>query len=110
MPARTDSNRRDAAYITSEPKSGDDGPVAAIHRRRKSVMVALLGQFEELIEPLIPAGNDERIKDFKRTAREKINGLAYEGIRAAQTRPGEAVSRQTADLAERYAFPADMED
>ena len=110
MASRTDSNRRDAAYITSEPKSGGDGPVAAIHRRRKSVMVALLGQFEELIEPLVPPGNDERIKHFKRIAREKINGLAYEGIRAAQARPGEIVSSQTADLAERLAFPTDMED
>lgn len=73
-------------------------------------MVALLGQFEELIEPLIPPGHQEAIKNFKGVCREKINGLAYEGIRAARVRPGESVSRQTADLAERFAFPIDTED
>lgn len=72
-------------------------------------MVALLGQFEELIEPLIPSGNEEAIATFKGVCREKINGLAYEGIRAARAQPGESVSRQTADLAERLAFN-DTED
>jgi hypothetical protein len=73
-------------------------------------MVALLAQFEELIEPLIPPGHTEAIANYKGVCREKINGLAYEGIRAATQRPGESVSRQTADLAERLAFPPDMED
>jgi hypothetical protein len=73
-------------------------------------MVALLGRFEELIEPLIPPGNDEAIKNFKRVCRDKINGLAYEGLRAAECEPGEHVSRQTGDLAERFAFDTDPED
>lgn len=73
-------------------------------------MLALLGQFEEIIEPLIPPGNQEAIKNFKGVCREKINGLAYEGIRAATSSPGDAVSRQTADLAERLAFPTDTEE
>lgn len=67
-------------------------------------MVALLGQFEELIEPLIPSGNQEAIANFKGVCREKINGLAYEGIRATRVLPGESVSHQTADLAEQLAF------
>lgn len=67
-------------------------------------MVALLGTFEELIEPLIPPGNQEAVQHFKGVCREKINGLAYEGIRAAQAQPGESVSSQTADLAESLAF------
>lgn len=73
-------------------------------------MVALLKTFEELIEPLIPPGNDRAIQDFKGACRKKINGLAYEGIRAANAQPGESVSAQTADLAESLAFPADQED
>lgn len=73
-------------------------------------MIALLASFEELIEPLLPPGNQEAIKNFKGVCREKINGLAYEGIRAAKALPGESVSRQTADLAERLAFPTDTED
>lgn len=76
----------------------------AIHRRRKSAMTVLLGSFEELIEPLIPSGNHKAIEDFKTVCRQKINGLAYEGIRAAEAQPGESVSRQTADLAEDLAF------
>lgn len=72
-------------------------------------MVALLRTFEELIEPLISPGNEQAIKDFKGVCRKKINGLAYEGIRAASARPGESVSAQTADLAESLAFP-DQED
>lgn len=70
-------------------------------------MVALLGTFEEMIEPLIPPGNQEAIENFKGICREKINGLAYEGIRAANRRPGEAVSQLSADLAERLAFDDD---
>ncbi len=72
-------------------------------------MTTLLGNFEELIEPLLPPGNENAIKSFKGVCREKINGLAYEGIRAAEARPGEAVSRQTADLAEQLQFD-DTED
>lgn len=67
-------------------------------------MLTLLGTFEEMIEPLLPPGNDRAIEDFKGVVRAKINGLAYEGIRAAKTLPGESVSRQTGDLAERLAF------
>lgn len=72
-------------------------------------MVALLREFEETIEPLIPPGHEEAIANFKGVARKKINGLAYEGIRAAQAQPGDSVSTQTADLAERLAF-TDRED
>lgn len=67
-------------------------------------MLAILGEFEELIEPLIPPGNQEAIKNFKGVCRKKINGLAFEGLRAAKAQPGESVSRQTADLAESLAF------
>jgi hypothetical protein len=72
-------------------------------------MVALLGSFEELIEPLIPPGHEIDIENFKGVCRKKINGLAFEGMRAADARPGEAISAQTADLAESLAF-ADQED
>lgn len=72
-------------------------------------MVALLGSFEEQIEPLIPPGHEKAIANFKGVCRKKINGLAYEGIRAAEARPGESVSAQTADLAESLAF-TDQED
>jgi hypothetical protein len=73
-------------------------------------MNVLLGNFEALIEPLIPPGNQEAIEDFKTVCREKINGLAYEGIRAASAQPGESVSRQSADLAESLAFTDDPEE
>lgn len=73
-------------------------------------MLALLKDFEGRIEPLIPQGNREAIEHFKGVIREKINGLAYEGARAARARPGEAVSSQTPVLAERLAFPPDTED
>lgn len=72
-------------------------------------MVALLGSFEELIEPLIGPGHEQAIKDFKGVCRKKINGLAYEGIRAAEAQPGDDVSATTADLAETLAF-TDQED
>jgi hypothetical protein len=101
--ARADSSPsvRRPAYITNDRVSSIE---EALHRRRKSAMVALLGQFEELIEPLIPSGNAEAIATFKGVCREKINGLAYTGIQAAKARAGESISRQTADLAERLAF------
>lgn len=73
-------------------------------------MVALLAQFEEQIEPLISPGHEDVVANFKGVCREKINGLAYEGIRAARSQPGESVSQQAADLAERLAFTTDTED
>lgn len=72
-------------------------------------MVSLLASFEELIEPLVPPGNDKAIANFKGAVRQKINGLAYEGIRATEAEPGESVSTATADLAESLAFD-DPED
>lgn len=72
-------------------------------------MVAILAQFEELIEPLIPSGNEDAITTFKGVCRDKINGVAYTGIQALEAQPGEAVSSQAADLAERLAF-TDTED
>lgn len=73
-------------------------------------MAALLKDFEANIEPLISKGHKREIDSFKGVVRDKINGLAYEGKRAARALPGEAVSRQTADLAERLAFPPNTED
>lgn len=67
-------------------------------------MVALLGSFESEIEPLLPPGSQAAIDNFKGVCRKRINGLAYEGIRAAETLPGESVSADTADLAEDLAF------
>lgn len=105
---RADPSR---AYIRpNRDNGGGTSSEEAIHRRRKAAMVALLGAFEEGIEPLIPPGNQEAIRNFKRGCREKINGLAYEGIRAARALPGEAVSELAGDLAERLAFPTDTED
>jgi hypothetical protein len=72
-------------------------------------MVALLGTFEGTIEPLIPPGNAKTIENFKGAVRKKINGLAFEGIRAAELEPGESISAATVELAEEFAFD-DRED
>lgn len=94
------------AYIRPDD-SGD--PRVAVHRRRKSAMVALLGEFERLIEPLLPPGNDEAIATFKGVCRKKINGLAWEAIGAFEAEPGDARNPLAADLAEDFAFD-DTED
>jgi hypothetical protein len=67
-------------------------------------MLTLLGEFEKVIEPLIPPGHEKAIDTFKSTCREKINGLAYEGIRALKVQPGDQVGDLSTDLAERFAF------
>ncbi len=108
---QSDSSSAAGAYIRDAPiDRGSATPEDAIHRRRKSAMTVLLGTFEGLIEPLIPSGNQKAIEDFKTVCRQKINGLAFEGIRAAKAQPGESVSRQTADLAETLAFTDDSEE
>lgn len=103
MAPRAATERLKLSYIRETTNRGGN-PTGAIHRRRKSAMVALLATFEEQIEPLIPPGNQEAIINFKDICRRKINSLAYEGLRAVQAQPGESVSVATADLAERLAF------
>lgn len=83
--------------------------VEAIHRRRRSATVALLRTFEATIEPLLPPGSETTIESFKALCRQKINGLAFEGLRATQTRPGESLSGLTPMLAEDLAFDNDDE-
>lgn len=105
MSSNGTTKQLESAYIRDAPiDRGSATPVDAIHRRRKSAMTVLLGTFEGRIEPLIPPGNQKAVEDFKTVCRQKINGLAFEGIRAAEAQPGESVSRQTADLAEDLAF------
>lgn len=99
---RQDSSRRIL-------RDDDSGSKAALQRRRRSATTAILGLFEKDIEPLIPPGNRKAIAIFKGAVRKKINGLAYEGLRAIDTQPGESVSTATTDLAETLAFD-DPED
>ena len=106
MAVRDNSSRR---ILQDDPKTRGAASVEAIHRRRKSAMVALLANFEELIEPLLPSGHEEAIQTFKGVCRKRINALAYEGIRGTQALAGETLSATTVDLAEDLAFD-DTED
>lgn len=100
----TDTTQLKSERVARILGDNDSGAVAAIHRRRKSAMTTLLGSFEELIQPLLPPGNEKAIQSFKGVCRRKINGLAYEGIRAAEAAPGDSVSDLAGDLAEQLAF------
>ncbi len=73
-------------------------------------MVQVLGEFERLILPHLAPGHDSEVDDFKGVVRRKINRLAYEGKRAGEAQPGEALSSTAADLAETLAFDDDTED
>jgi hypothetical protein len=67
-------------------------------------MVSLLAQFERDIVPLIAEGHDQAIEDFKRSCREKLNALTFEGIELMRLEPGEELNECAVDLAERLAF------
>jgi hypothetical protein len=80
-----------------------------LHRRRKRALAALLSEFEELIEPLIPSGHDEAIRNFKGICRRKLNGLTYEAIELTQLGPKEHLNGHVVQLAEDLPFD-ELED
>lgn len=67
-------------------------------------MVSLLSEFEQAIQPHISSGNDKAIEAFKRSCREKLNGLTWEAIELMQLEPGEDLNEHAVDLAERLTF------
>jgi hypothetical protein len=79
---------------------------AQLHRRRKAAMISLLSEFESEIERHIPPGHDQAINQFKRSCREKLNGLTFMAIELMKLTPGEQFNDYAADLAEQLVFDA----
>ncbi len=69
-------------------------------------MISLLSEFEREIEPHLPRGLQQEIENFKRSCREKLNGLTFEAIELMKLQPGEHLNEHAVDLAERLAFDA----
>lgn len=67
-------------------------------------MVSLLSEFERELEPHI-AGHAKEIADFKRSCREKLNGLTWEAIELLGGDEGE-LNEHAVDLAEKLPFDA----
>lgn len=88
------------AYITDTDRE------AVLHRRRKAAMVSLLSEFEAKVEPLIPAGHRKETEDFKRSCRQKLNGLTFGAIELMRSEPGEHLNEHAVELAEQLAFNA----
>lgn len=105
---RTDGSSA-ARRILGRSDSRDGGAVdreAQLHRRRKAAMISLLSEFEQNIEHHIPAGHEQVIENFKRSCREKLNGLTFEAIELMKLQPGERFNEHAADLAEKLMFDA----
>lgn len=66
-------------------------------------MVSLLSEFEREIEPHIGKGHREAIESFKRSCREKLNGLTWEAIELMKD--GD-LNEHAVDLAAQLAFDA----
>lgn len=90
------------AYISRDPERVDRE--ATLHRRRKTAMVSLLSQFEQEIVPLVAEGHEQKIEDFKRSCREKLNALTFEAIELMRLEPGQDLNEHAVDLAGRLAF------
>lgn len=90
---------RPAAYITQDRE-------AVLHRRRKKAMVSLLSEFEREIEPHVTPGHTQAIETFKRSCRQKLNGLAFEAAELMRLQPGEDINEHAVELAEQLAFDA----
>jgi hypothetical protein len=95
-----------STYIRSEDPA-EGAPVdreAQLHRRRKNAMNSLLTEFEREIEPLIGPGHGKVIENFKRSCREKLNGLTFQAVELMGLGPGEHFNEAAADLAEHIEF------
>lgn len=99
---------RAEAYIRRTDSAGGGGidREAILHRRRKNAMISLLGEFEAVIERLLPPGHEREIENFKMSCRAKLNGLTFEAIELMKLQPGEHLNEHAVDLAERHAFDA----
>lgn len=98
-----------SAYIRdSSPDSGGVGVdrEAILHHRRKAAMVSLLSEFEREIERHVRPGNAKAIADFKRSCREKLNGLTFLACELMKLEPGEEMNQHIVDLAEKLQFDA----
>lgn len=73
-------------------------------------MVSLLSQFEQEIEPHIAAGHRKAIEDFKRSCRQKLNGLTFEAIELLKLEPGESLNEFAVRLAEQLPSDANGGD
>jgi hypothetical protein len=98
-----------SAYIRDS--SPDDGGVgvdreAILHHRRKAAMVSLLSEFERHIERHVAPGNSKAIADFKRSCREKLNGITFLACELMKLQPGEEINQHIVDLAEKLQFDA----
>lgn len=67
-------------------------------------MISLLSEFERDIAPLL--SDPQLIESFKRSCREKINGITFEAIELMRLEPGEHLNAHAVDLAEKLTFDA----
>lgn len=97
-----------SAYIRdSSPTSGGVGVdrEAILHHRRKNAMVSLLSEFERL-ERHVKPGHRQEIENFKRSCREKLNGITFLACELMKLQPGEEINQHIIDLAEKLQFDA----
>lgn len=109
MSTTTSSDELQSAYIrASSPENVGvtADREAVLHRRRKKAMVSLLSEFEREIEPHVRPGNRQAIENFKRSCRQKLNGLVFEAAELMRLEPGECLNEHAVDLAEQLAFDA----
>jgi hypothetical protein len=99
--AAASSDAHAGTYIRGDGRSGAD-KAAILHKRRKRAMTALLTEFEREIEPLIAAGHQEAIDNFKGVCRAKINGITFEAVGLLR---GGTVNDVAVQLAEQHEFP-----
>lgn len=67
-------------------------------------MLSLLSEFEREIAPHVSPGHETAIANFKRSCREKLNGLTWEAIELMGLEPGDSLNEHAVDLAEQLAF------
>lgn len=73
---------------------------AILHRDRKRALAAILAEFEQAIEPLIPTGHVGEIERFKGVVRKKLNGIAWKAVQLQELEPGQELNEYATQLAE----------
>jgi hypothetical protein len=75
-----------------------------ITRRRKRYLAQAMEEFEEKIQPLLPANSHSAVQSFKGTLRQKFNALAVDAAEIARLGDGEEVNGLAIEVKDR-AFP-----
>jgi hypothetical protein len=73
---------------------------AILTRDRRRALAAILAEFEEAIEPLIPTGHLGEIDRFKGVVRKKLNGIVWKAIQLEQLESGQELNEYATQLAE----------